>query len=297
MSDKLLVTGASGQLGRLVLHHLLETQKVRPQRIVAASRDTSKLAEFTAKGVEVRKADFDDETSLPAAFEGIDRVLIISTDAVGEPGKRLRQHLAAVEAAKKAGVAHILYTSMPKPDAGSPVTFAGDHRETEESVKATGIPYTIIRNSWYQENLLGSLPQVVSSGKWYSSAGDGRVSHVARDDTAAAIAAALASSTNESAIYTLTGPTSFTTAEIAAQVSEATGKPIEVVKVSDEALAEGIKAATGLPAPVVNLIVSFDTNTRLGRVDFVTDDVRKLTGREPASLRAFLNANKASLGA
>ena len=123
MSNTLLVTGAAGQLGQRVIHHLIETYKVSPGSIIAATRSPEKLADFTARGVVARKADFDDAAALPAAFAGVDRLLIISTDALDTPGKRLSQHKAAVEAARKAGVKHILYTSMPSPGK-SLVTFA-----------------------------------------------------------------------------------------------------------------------------------------------------------------------------
>lgn len=148
MSQKLLVTGATGQFGKLVLDALLESGKTKPADIIATSRDTAKLAGYAAQGVETRAADFDDPASLERAFTGAGRILIISTDVLDQPGKRLKQHLTAVEAAKKASVNHILYTSMPAPEA-SVIPFATDHLGTEEAIKATGVPYTILRNAWY----------------------------------------------------------------------------------------------------------------------------------------------------
>ncbi|MER9630005.1 MULTISPECIES: SDR family oxidoreductase [unclassified Mesorhizobium] len=294
MTDTLLVTGASGQLGRGVINHLLDTLKVSPQRIIAATRNPENLADLAARGVTIRAVDFDDTASLASAFTGADRVLIISTNELAVPGKRLKQHEAAVAAAKSAGVSHLLYTSMPNPEPGSPVLFAPDHHGTEQAIKASGIPYTIFRNGWYQENLFMALPHAIASGHWYTSAGDGRIAHGARDDMAAAIAAGLASSATESTTYTLTGPKAHTMAEIAALVTEVTGNPIEVVQLSDEALTEGLKAA-GVPEAFAPVIVSFDTNTRSGRIGMVTDAVETLSGRKPQPLKQFLEANKAAL--
>jgi NAD(P)H dehydrogenase (quinone) len=295
MTATLLVTGASGQLGRSVINHLLDSLKVPPERIIATTRNPENLVDLAARGVTIRAADFDDTVSLEAAFKGADRVLIISTGEIDLlHGKRLRQHENAVAAAKKAGVSHLLYTSMPNPEPVSPILFANDHYGTEQAIKASGIAYTIFRNGWYQENLFMSLPQAIASGHWYTSAGDGRIAHGARDDMAAAIAAGLAAVSNESKIYTLTGPHAYSTAEIAALVSEVTGKPLAVVPVSDEALTEGVKAA-GIPEDFARIIVSFDANTRAGRIALVTDAVEALSGRKSKTLKQFLEANKAAL--
>ena len=293
MSETLLVTGATGKLGRLVLDELLASGKVAPANIIATSRDTDKLADSAAKGVQTRAADFDDAASLDAAFKGADRILIISTDALDEPGKRLRQHLAAVAAAKKAGAKHILYTSMPNPET-SVIPFAPDHLGTENAIKATGIAYTILRNGWYMENLFMALPHALSEGKWYSASGKGKLAHIARADIAKATANALASGSAESTTYTLTGETKHTTDEVAALVAKVTGKPLEVVHVSDEQLAGGLKAA-GLPDFIIPVVVSFDTNTREGYIDLVTTDAGKLSGQKLTSLEDFLTASKSAL--
>ncbi|RJT41860.1 SDR family oxidoreductase [Mesorhizobium waimense] len=295
MTETLLVTGASGQLGRGVIHYLLDAHKVAPAQIIAATRNPESLADLAARGVVVRAADFSDAASLENAFKGADRVLIISTgDLDLKGGRRLKQHETAVAAAKQAGVSHLLYTSMPNPEPVSPVLFAGDHYGTEQAIKASGIPYTIFRNGWYQENLFMALPHAIASGQWYTSAGDGRIAHAARDDMAAAIAAGLASGSSESKIYTLTGPQAHTTAEIAALVSEVTGKPLDVIQLPDEALTEGVKAA-GVPEEFARVIVSFDANTRSGRIAMVTDAIETLSGRKPQTLREFLEANKTAL--
>ena len=293
MTDTLIVTGASGQLGRLVLDALIASGKVAPESIVATTRDISKLSEYAARGVTVRAADFDDAASLDAAFAGAGKVLIISTDALGEPGKRLAQHKAAVAAATKAGAKHILYTSMPQPD-DSLVTFAPDHLGTEQAIKASGIPYTILRDGWYAENLFMSLPHALQTGSWYTSTGKGKIAHITRADTAAAIAGAVLKAGSDSNTYTLTGTKSRTAEEIAAVVSAATGKPLAVVHVTDTQLAEGLKAA-GLPEGFIPTIVSFDANTREGKIASVTGDAEMLSGRALTSFEDFVAANKAAL--
>ena len=286
----ILVTGAAGHLGRRIVELLLDG---KPGHIIAATRDTAKLADFAARGAETRRADFDDAASLDAAFAGVDRLLIISTDALGEDGKRLKQHLVAIEAAKRAGVKHIVYTSMPNPD-NSHVTFAPDHLGSENAVKASGIPYTILRNAWYMENLAMALPPALASGHWYTSSGDGKNGYIAREDCARSAAAVLANPpVNQT--FTLTGPEAVTTAEIAALASEVFAKPLTVINVTDEQLAGGMKAA-GVPEFLIPMLVSFDTTTRAGEFDVRTGDVEQLTGRKPQNLGDYLTANKALFG-
>ncbi|MEZ2127130.1 MULTISPECIES: SDR family oxidoreductase [unclassified Sinorhizobium] len=295
MSHSILVTGAAGQLGQRVIHHLLETYKVSPSDIVAATRNPDKLTDIAARGVRVRKADFDDAAGLETAFAGIDRLLIISTDTLDRPGARIAQHKTAVAAAAKAGVKHLFYTSMPAPD-NSLVSFAPDHLGTEQAIKASGLPYTIFRNAWYMDNFLHSMPHNLQVGSWYTATGEGRVANISRDDCAIAIAAALASNAAENAVYTLTGSQSLTNDEIAATVSEASGKPLKAVHVNDEQLAAGLTGA-GLPSFVVDMLVSADANTRAGNFDIITVDFKKLTGKEPQLLKDFFVQHKAELTA
>ncbi|MDR9781683.1 SDR family oxidoreductase [Rhizobium sp. 268] len=295
MSETILVTGAAGQLGQRVIHHLIETYKVAPGQIIAATRNPEKLAELANRGVITRKADFDDAAGLEKAFAGVDRLLIISTDALDTPGKRLAQHKAAVAAAAKAGVKHIAYTSMPAPD-DSLVTFAPDHLGSENAIKASGLAYTIIRDAWYHDNYLHSMPHNLQGGKWYSATGDGKVSTISRDDCALAIAAVLASGTSDSATYTLTGAVSLDNRQIAGIAAEAAGKPLEVVDVNDEQLGQGMRGA-GLPGFVADMLVSADANIRAGKFDIVTEDFTKLTGKQPQSLKDFFVAHKAALTA
>ena len=288
-----LVTGANGKLGRHVTQLLLDAQKGENGvgTVIAASRDPSKLADLAAKGAETRRADFDDPASLAEAFKGIDRLLLISTDSLGS-GQRLAQHTAAIAAAKAAGVGHVVYTSMPKPET-SVVTFASDHLGTENTIKASGLPYTILRNSWYQENLSTALPPALKSGQWYSSAGDGRIPHIAHADCARAAAGALIKAPANQT-FTLTGPELLSTQQIAALAAEVTGKPIKVIELTDEELAAGMKHA-GVPEALIPMLVSFDTTTRQGGFDVLTDDVETLTGQKPTSLKAFLTANAQAL--
>jgi NAD(P)H dehydrogenase (quinone) len=293
MSDRLLVTGASGHLGRLVLDKLI-ARGVSADRIIATTRDTSKLADYAAKGIEVRKADFDDTAGLAEAFKGAARLVLISTDALDDQGTRRRQHANAVEAAKAAGVKHVVYTSMPDPSPDNRVIFAPDHQLTEEAIKASGLSYTILRNTWYQENMFMSLPQAFASGHWYTSSGDGKIAHIARADCAEAIAVVLASDNAESGTYTLTGSEIRTTAEVARLASEIIGRPVEVIQLTDADLAGGMKAA-GVPDFMIPTIISFEQATREGYLSARTDDFAKLTGKQPIPFRTFFEANKAAL--
>ena len=284
----IFVSGASGKLGRLVLAALKE--KGYAGKIIAGTRDPSKLADVT--GVEVRKADFTDKAGLVTALAGVDRLLVISTDVIGQ---RLPQHLTAVEAAKDAGVKEIFYTSMPSPEPPSAISFAPEHFGTEEAIKSSGLAYTILRMTWYTENLLGSLPGNLATGQWFTSAGDGKLSYVTRTDCARAAAGALIRGA-ENKIYTVTGPEALTTAQIATIASAVTGKPLTTINVTDEQLAAGAKSA-GVPDFVVeHFIVAFDRNTREDKVSTVTDAVETLWGSKPQSVRDFLVANLAALG-
>jgi NAD(P)H dehydrogenase (quinone) len=292
MAQKLLVTGASGKLGQLVLDALL-TRGVSAANIIATTRDPSKLSAYAAKGIEVRAADFNDAELTRKAFNGADRLALISTDALDDKGTRQKQQADAVAAAKAAGVKHIVYTSLPDAE-NSKVIFAPDHLNTEKAIKASGLAYTFLRNTWYQENLFMNLPQVLKSGHWYTSSGTGKIAHIAREDCAEAIAAALASGSTESKTYTLTGAELRSTDEVAALASEVTGKPIEVIHLSDEQLAGGMKAA-GVPEFLIPTLVSFDTAAREGNLGALTDDVETLTGRKPKPFRAFFEESKDAL--
>ncbi|WP_137137130.1 SDR family oxidoreductase [Rhizobium sp. FKY42] len=291
---KVLVTGASGQLGRAVIIELLQQAKLAPSQIIAGSRELANLADLPAKGIETRRVDFNDPASMEAAFSGVDRVLIISSGELSTPSIRAQQHTAAVKAAVKAGVGHVLYTSMPNPDK-SLISFAPDHLDTEAAIKASGLRYTILRNSWYIENYFMSLPQNLAVGTWYTSQGGGKLANISRQDCAAGAAAALASPPEGNAILTLTGPESLTVEQIAEIVSNTTGKPLAVVQINDEQLAGGM-AEAGLPGFLVEMLVSTEANIRAGNFDLVSNDFERLTGRKPETVADFFEKNKAALG-
>lgn len=295
-SDSLLVTGAGGQFGQRVLAHLLDTLQLPPARIVAMTRRPETLGAWAARGVDVRQGDFDAPASLDAAFAGVARLLLISTDAIDRPGHRLAQHQAAIAAAARAGACHLVYTSCPEPQ-DSPLLIAADHAGTEEALAASALPgWTVLRNHWYFENLFMSLPSVLASGHWYSAAGDGRIAHIARDDLARAAAVALAGGGEARRTLTLSGARAYTTAEIAELVAQAVGKPIQVVPVPVEGLVQGMVGA-GLPEPLARMLASFDSNTAAGRVATVTGDYQALTGQAPQPFEQWLQEHRAQLAA
>jgi len=286
------ITGASGRFGQRVLHHLLHTLGVPASRIVAASRDPQKLADWAARGVALRKLDFDDAATMPAAFDDVERVLLISTDALDRPGRRLQQHRNAVDALARAGVQHVVYTSMPAP-VGSPVLIAPDHAGTEQALAASALPgWTVLRNHWYFENLPRFMAGALASGRWYAADSGQGSADIARDDLALAAATVLAGRETGRATYTLSGGEALSKAQIAARVGTAIGRPIEVVQVPLEALVQGMVGA-GLPEPVARVFASFDTNTAAGRVAAVSGDFRRITGRDPQPFDDWLAANAA----
>jgi NAD(P)H dehydrogenase (quinone) len=241
----------------------------------------------------VRQADFDDEASLVAAFAGVDRLLLISTDAIG---RRVPQHQAAVRAAVKAGVKHLVYTSMPNPGVESPVTIAPDHRLTEEAITATSLGLTILRNNLYTDLLLQSLPHAVATGDLVTATGTGAIAYVTREDCARAAAAALASSEAGRVTLDITGPVAVTLAEVAAIAAEITGRAIKHVAVDGPSLKAGLLGA-GLPAVVADLLVGFDLTAAKGDLATASKAVLDLTGRAPSSVAEFLAAHRAALAA
>ena len=287
------VTGASGQFGQRVLHHLINTLHVPASTIVAGSRNTDKLAAWAQRGVTVRALDFDDAQSLASAFAGVQRALLISTDALDRPGRRLEQHRAGIKAMAAAGVQHAVYTSMPKP-AQSPLLIAPDHEGTEAALANSALPgFTVLRNHWYFENLVGFMAGALATGQWYAADGGLGSADMARDDLARAAATVLAGSQGGRNTYTLSGAQALTKAAIAARVSAALGKPISVIQVPLDGLVQGMVGA-GLPEPLARVFASFDTNTAAGRVAEVTDDYRRITGQAPQGFDDWLAANLAA---
>lgn len=283
----MLVTGAGGALGRLVLAELTARGATN---LRAGSRRPEALKIAGTTSVHV---DFDDPASLDAAFAGVERLLMISTDALDGAGTRQRQHLAAIAAAARAGVAHVVYTSMPAPALDHPIFFAPDHLATEEAIKTSGMGYTILRNNWYFENLALSLPAALAHNAHLTSAGDGRIAHGARADFAAAAAGALLGET-DSATYDLSGPEAQTVAAQFAAINAALGTAIAVVPMEDAALDATLTGA-GVPAPLAALLVGADRAAREGRMDRVTGHVERLSGRAPQTLTAWLAENAGRL--
>jgi NAD(P)H dehydrogenase (quinone) len=290
-STPLLVTGAAGQIGRRVLDLLLAA-KAGP--IIATTRKPEALAEYAAKGVEVRRADFDDEAGLAVAFKGAGRALLISTDKLDRPGARLAQHLAAVRALEKAGVRHVVYTSFVNAEPSSKVLISGDHHATEAALAKSSLDFTILRNNVYLDMLLMALPQAVATGQWFNARGNGAAAFVTREDCARAAAAALAASTTGRTRLDITGPEALTSEQVAAITSRVTGRPVKHVSLPPEALKEGM-VKNGLPPPVADLLLSFDAANQAGEFAVVTDAVLKLTGKAPQSVEEFLTAHRSAL--
>lgn len=290
----ILVTGASGKFGQAVLKHLIETLSVPASRIVAASRNPANLATWAEKGVVTRELDFEKPETFNAAFADVERALLISTDTLDRPGRRLEQHQNAIKGFAEANVKHVVYTSAPNPE-GAPLLIAPDHEGTERALAASSLSgWTVLRNHWYFENLFMSMPPALASGKWYTADEGKGSADIARDDLALAAATVLAGQEAGKNVYTLSGAESLTKVEIAAAVSEAVNKPLDVVQVPVQALVDGM-AHAGLPEPVAQIFASFDANTAADRVAEVTGDFERLTGRKPQPFRDWLAAHKAAL--
>jgi NAD(P)H dehydrogenase (quinone) len=286
----LLVTGAAGHLGRRVVELLLE-RGVGP--IIATTRRPEALADLAARGVEVRRADFDDGPGLARAFAGAKRALLVSTDSVDGTSRRLAQQQTAVRAFAAAGVAHVVYTSMVNP-VGSPVGVAPDHAGTEAALASSPLDFTILRNNIYADMLLVWLPPALASGQLVDARAEGAVAYVTREDCAQVAAAALATATTGRHTLDVTGPGALTGAELATLASELVRRTVTHVSVPVAAVVEGL-VQHGLPRPVAEIYASFDVGIARGDFAAVTDTVSRLTGRQPQSVRDFLAASRAAL--
>jgi NAD(P)H dehydrogenase (quinone) len=293
-SSTLLVTGASGHLGRRVIELLLASDDARGQNIVATTRTPDKVADLAERGVDVRAASFDDRASLSAAFRGVSRALLISTDAVDRPGRRIEQHRTALEAAKTAGVKHVVYTSLTHTDPTSLVTLAPDHWATEQAIAASELGHSILRNNMYTDYLLNGLAHAVPAGRIVNAHGSGAVSYVTREDCARAAAAALASRFDGRRVLDITGPAALTQSELAAIVSEVTGRPV-VYEAVDASVAKAQLIASGLPEIFAELLVSFQRSAAKDQLAVVSPAVKALTGVEASTVREFLAAHRAAL--
>jgi NAD(P)H dehydrogenase (quinone) len=287
----LLVTGASGQLGQRVLELLLETYT---GPIVAATRTPAKLAHLGQRGVSVRPADFEDAASLAAAFAGVDRLLLISTDVFDGTDRRRKQHLAAVKAAEATGVSHVLYTSISRPEPETPVVAAHDHYATEQALAGSSLGWTFLRNNIYTEFQVGGLSRAVQAGQLVNAAGTGKTAYVSREDCARAAAAALASGVDGRRILDITGPEALSQADLAEIAANVSGRPVRYVPIDLETLIGGMVAA-GVPRALAEGYASFDAGIALGKMDVVSSAVEDLTGRKPIRLADYMATQRDAL--
>jgi NAD(P)H dehydrogenase (quinone) len=289
---RVIVTGASGQLGRLVAGQLLD--RLTPGEIVLVTRRPQALADFAERGVEVRRGDFDEPDSLTDAFAGGDRMLMISTLAIG---RRAEQHRAALDAAAAAGVGRIVYTSLTNPVEGHPsAAVVDDHRETEALLQGSDLAWTVMRNAAYSELQVPLGAIAVAYGKLVTNAGDGRVAPISRSDCAAAAVAVLTSDGHEGQTYEITGPEALAQSDIAELLSEISGRPVQVIQTGDRRLLWGL-SRLGTPKPVARAIVDLGIATREGYFDVVDGAFEALTGRPPRTLREVLFENRGELSA
>jgi NAD(P)H dehydrogenase (quinone) len=292
LNDRLLVTGAGGHLGRKVVEELLERGA---KTIVATTRDPSRLKDLAERGVDVRTADFDRPETLKAAFEGVDRLLLISTDTVDTPGARLAQHRAAIGAAEAAGVRHLVYTSLPNAHPTPESSIPDDHFWTEVTLAGSRLDWTILRNSLYAEVILMFGGHAIASGHLVTATGTAGRSYVTRDDCARTAAGALILGAGRE-ICELTGPIAITQDELAAELGAITGRTIVHQAVTPDSLEQGLLAG-GVPPFMARAVRSFDADTALGYHAIVTPTVERFSGRAPTSVIDFLRSRKSEITA
>jgi len=300
----IVVTGASGQFGQSAVERLL--QSVPAEDLILVTRRPQGLAEFAARGCDVRVGDYDDPASLVDAYRGGERLLMISGTRVG---KRVAQHTGAINAAKAAGVHHIVYTSFVGSTPKSCADVSGDHCATEAALLASGLEWTVLRDAQYAEAAVDVMaPSIIRAGKMLSVAGDGQMAFVSREDCVASAVAVLTGDGYAGRVYDITGPDLVSYRELAAMIAETAGRPIEFVPV-DEAGLYAMFDVLGVPRePVDDNIangfpwnsddmVSFEAAVRDGHFAILSDDVERLTGRPPRSLRSLFEARSAALRA
>jgi NAD(P)H dehydrogenase (quinone) len=273
----IVITGASGQLGHLVIEALL--QHVPANDIVAAVRSPEKVADLAACGVQVRVADYDQPASLVAAFAGADKLLLISANEVG---RRVPQHRAVIDAAKAAGVGLLAYTSLLHVDT-SPLPLAAEHKETEALIRASGLPAVILRNGWYTENYLASIPAALQYGVLLGSAGAGRIASAARADYAAAAAAVLMLDDQAGRVYELAGDEAYTLAELAGEIAQQSGKAVVYQNVPEGDFKAALLAA-GLPDFLATLLAESDVGASKGGLFDDSRQLSRLIGQPTALL-------------
>ncbi|MCL1073490.1 SDR family oxidoreductase [Shewanella dokdonensis] len=279
----LAVTGATGQLGRLVIEALLK--KVPAQQIVAAVRNPDKAKDLAAKGIQVRLADYNHPNTLVSAFANVDKLLLISSSEIG---KRTEQHKAVIDAAKAAGVSLLAYTSLLHTDT-SPLMLAEEHSATEAYIKQSGIPAVILRNGWYSENYTGSVAAALSHGAVFGCAKDGKLATASRADYAAAAAAVLTQPDQAGKVYELAGDNAFTLTQYAAYISAASGKKVEYKNLSQ---AEYIKLLeqVGLPAAVASMLGDSEAGAAQGALFDNSKQLSALIGRPTTPIAQSIKA-------
>ncbi|THF71527.1 SDR family oxidoreductase [Deinococcus sp. Arct2-2] len=276
------ITGATGHLGQLTIHALLGRGTV-PQDIVALVRDPQKAASLEALGVQVRRADYTQPETLGAAVQGVDKLLLVSSSDFAD---RVGQHRRVVEAAKQAGVKLLAYTSILRADT-SRLSLAADHKATEELIRASGLPFVFLRNSWYMENY--NPAQAVQHAAVAGSAGEGRVSAAARADYAAAAAAVLTQTGHENAVYELGGDQAFTLTELAAEIQAQSGRPVTYQNMPQDAYAQMLRGV-GLPGVVADMLADSDVQLEQGDLYTESRDLSRLIGHPTTTLKEAVKA-------
>ncbi len=275
---KIGVTGASGQLGRLVIQRLLESCAATD--IVAIVRDPAKAADLAAAGVEIRVADYDDRASLDAAVVGLDRLLLVSSNEVG---RRVPQHINVIEAAKAAGVKHVIYTSAPKATTSS-LILAPEHKATEEYLASSGLTYTVLRNNWYTDNYAQQVQAAAQTGVLKAATGAGRVASAARADYADGAAAVLLGEGHEGKVYEFSGDQAWDYDELAATIAEVAGTACTYEAVEPAELAAAMTEA-GVDEGVAGFVAALDENISQGLLSEATCDLSTLIGRPSTPLK------------
>jgi NAD(P)H dehydrogenase (quinone) len=275
----IVVTGATGHLGRLIISHLIE-RGVQPGEITATGRSTERLAELAgATGVATAAIDYTEPETLDAAFAGATTLMFVSGS---EAGKRVEQHRNVVDAAVRAGISRIVYTSAPHADTTT-LVLAPEHKATEEMIRASGIPFTFLRNNWYSENYAGAFKQARVSGTYLASVGDGRVASASRTDYAEAAAVVLTEDGHENAVYELSGDVAWNGNQLAAAFSRLAGSDIPYAPVTPEGHADVLRSA-GVDEGSIGFIIRLDGDTRDGTLADTTGDLSRLIGRPTTPL-------------
>ena len=277
------VTGATGQLGQLVIKHLLN--KVEPQLIVALVRNIEKAASLTSLGVQVRQADYSKSETLESALDGVAKLLLISSSEVGQ---RASQHKNVVDSAKKAGVELLAYTSLLHADT-SPLALAEEHVVTEAYLKQAEVPHVLLRNGWYTENYLASVAPALANGGFIGCAQDGKISSAAREDYAEAAAAVLTSEAEQNGkVYELSGDEAYTLSELSALISKKSGKAIPYINMEEADFANALEGA-GLPAPFAAVLANSDTGASQGALYDDSKTLSALIGHPTKSLEQLIS--------